>query len=37
MIDDQLVSAWKRRLQVHPNSGVGMSADEYRERLKPAR
>lgn len=37
MIDDQQVSAWKRLLQVHPNSCVGQSAQTYLERLKPNR
>jgi Protein of unknown function (DUF705) len=37
MIDDQQVSAWKRLLQVHPNSCVGMSTEDYRERLNTTR
>ena len=33
MIDDQNVSAWRRLLQVHPNSCDGQSVQSYRDQL----
>ena len=35
MIDDQNVSAWRRLLQVHPNSCDGQSVQSYRDQLRP--
>lgn len=36
MIDDQNVSAWRRLLQVHPNSCDGQSVQSYRDQLHSA-